>query len=417
MSQGTVSTGTTARRGLAVDGQLVLVLLMLAAGFLSIAVTQLTLGLALLMLLYRWFVRRQAPPLTGLEKTAALLAAWALVMVPFSSDVAQSALYYRRFYLFTAIWVTAGVASTEQRRTLLFWFLMAGALTTCLHDEVQQVSRTGGLFAQRMAGMFNSMTSGALLMLATLTAAGFLAAPGIGRRQRLAVALAMPPLVIGILMTMTRSVQMGLAAGVGALLLTIRPRIFGWFAAALAVLAVVFALEGGQLASHGMWKRVTPQYLLSGKDTNLRLEMWRGGWNMVRQHPVTGLGDRGLEEISPQYYTSAYDVYFGHLHSNIVHMAAIWGLPGMLLGQAFLFAGLWYLLRRWRVLVRQPGGPGATPAATGWVLGAIAVWAGFYVAGLTEWYFGDAEPMLIYLAILGAALGNSRQSESDRLPA
>lgn len=414
MSQGTISTGTAARRGPAVDGQLVLVLLMLTAGFLSIAVTQLTLGLALLMLLYRWIVRRQAPPLTGLEKTAALLAAWALVMVPFSSDVAQSALYYRRFYLFTAIWVTAGVANTEQRRTLLFWCLMAGALTTCLHDGVQQVARTGGLFAQRMAGMFNSMTSGALLMLATLTAAGFLAAPGIGRRHRLAVALALPPLVIGMLMTMTRSVQMGLAAGIGALLLTIRPRIFGWFAAALAVLAIVFAIEGGQLASHGMWKRVTPQYLLSGKDTNLRLEMWRGGWNMVRQHPVTGLGDRGLEAISPEYYTSAYGVYFGHLHSNIVHMAAIWGIPGMLLGQAFIFAGLWYLLRRWRVLLRQPGGPGTTPAAAGWVLGAIAVWAGFYVAGLTEWYFGDAEPMLIYLAVLGAALGSVRQPAADR---
>jgi hypothetical protein len=32
------------------------------------------------------------------------------------------------------------------------------------------------------------------------------------------------------------------------------------------------------------------------------------------------------------------------------------------------------------------------------------VWAGFYVAGFTEWYFGDAEPMLIFLAVIGAAL-------------
>ncbi|MBK7670714.1 MAG: hypothetical protein IPJ24_04850 [bacterium] len=38
------------------------------------------------------------------------------------------------------------------------------------------------------------------------------------------------------------------------------------------------------------------------------------------------------------------------------------------------------------------------------------MWMGFFVAGLTEWYFGDAEPMLIYLAVLGIALGGGHHA-------
>ncbi len=387
--------------------QLAFLLLMLTAGFLSIAVSQMALGLALLALLYRWVFRHQAPPWTGLEKSAALLAVWALVMVPFSSNVAQSALYYRRFYLFTPIWVAASCASTEKRRLLMLAFLMAGALVTCLHDQTQLLVRTGSLFQERMMGHFNAMTSGCMLMMAALTGAGFLVAPGTGRRLRWGLALALAPLLLGIVMVMTRSAQMGFIAGVGALLLVLRPRLFAGFAVALAVVATLVAFQGREHMTSGPWSRFNPQYLLSDKNTTLRLEMWRGGWSMVKRHPLTGVGDRGLEEISPQYYTSADGYYFGHLHSNIPHMAAIWGVPGLVLGQGFLFAGLWMLVKRWRALARQPGGAAATPAAAGWVLGAIAVWAGFWVAGLTDWYFGDAEPMLVYLAILGAALGGS----------
>ena len=57
----------------AANWQLVFLLLMLTSGYLSIAVSQITLALALLVMLYRWIFLKEAPPVTGLEKTAALL--------------------------------------------------------------------------------------------------------------------------------------------------------------------------------------------------------------------------------------------------------------------------------------------------------------------------------------------------------
>jgi len=392
-------------------------LIMLAAGYLSIAVSQIALGLALLVMLYRWVFLKEAPPVTGLEKTAALLAVWALVMIPFSTNFTQSLVFYRRFYLFTAIWVAASVASTERRRLLMLGFLLAGSLAISIYGQIHHAQLAGGFLSQRMTVIFNAMTSGALLMMAILVAAGFLIVPGLGRRLKMVIAAAVAPVILGLVMTMTRSAQLGLVAGLGIMLLLAKPRVFGMFVGLLLLTTAVLALFGENLMSERMWSRINPQYIMAGDNTSIRLEMWRGGLEFVKAHPVTGVGDRGLEEISPDYYTSKDGLYFGHLHSNIVHMAVIWGIPGLIFGQAFIWAGLWFLVKRWRALRRRTPGLPPLPAQAGWVLGAIGAWVSFYIAGFTEWYFGDAESMLIYLAILGCAFGTEdSESASGRPP-
>lgn len=396
----------------AADGQLGFLLIMLAAGYLSIAVSQIALGIALGFMLYRWFGRRERPPVTGLEKTAGLLFLWALIMIPFSTNQGQSLLFFRRFYLFAAIWVAASAATSERRRMLLACFLLGGAVAISFYGQIQHARLAGGFFSQRMDVIFNPMTSGALLVMAFMVAVGFLVAPGLSIRWKTGVGLAALPVLLGIVMTMTRSAQLGLLTGLAVVLLLVSRKWFGIFVVVLMVAVAVLALYGENLMSERMWGRITPQYVLGGENTSTRLDMWRGGWEMIKAHPLTGVGDRGLEEIAPDYYTSAMGLYFGHMHNNVIHMAVIWGIPGMLLGQAFVFAGLWCLVKRWRLLRRRKGGLGREPFAAGWVLGAIGAWVSFTIAGFTEWYFGDAESMLIYLAILGCALGPVAASAS-----
>ena len=395
---------------------MIFLLLTLLTGYLSIAVSQILLGLALATLLYRWSVLKQAPPATGLEKTAAVLAIWALLMIPFSTNIPQSALYYRRFFLFTAIWVAAGMATSERRRLLLLWSLLAGALAISIFGQITHLRLYGGLFNHRLGLAFNAMTGGALLMMAIQVAAGFVLVPGTGGRLKAWVTVAVLPTALGLAMTMTRSAQLGLYAGLGIMLLLARPKLFGIFLGLLTVAIAVLALFGDDLLPARMWGRIDPQYVISGSNTTDRLEMWRAGLEMVKDHPVVGVGDRGLAELGPDYYTSTDGRYYGHLHSNIVQMAVIWGLPGLVFGQAFLWAGLWFLVKRWRVLRRLEAGPGGLPVQKGWVLGGIGVWVSFYIAGLTEWYFGDAESMLIYLAILGCALGKDAERVSNQGP-
>lgn len=381
------------------------VLILMTAGYLSIAVSQIALGIGLLGSILGWILCRRAPVHTGLERPVLALAAWALVMIPFSTDPGWSAAYYKRFYLFTAIWVVASAAGTERRRLLLAWFLFAGAAVVSIVGIVHALRTTGGLFDIRMGQISNPMTSGAMLMMAVMLALGFLFTPGLGRRMKLAVGGVGLLLFLAFAMTMTRSAILGFVAGLGLMLLMRKPRLFGIFFATVLLMGVVVVTTGEHWLSERAWSRVNPEFIMEGKNTRERVEMWRGGLAMVEAHPVTGVGDMGLEEISKDYYVNSDDVYFGHMHNNFVHLAVIWGVPGLLLGIWFLVAPAWLLVRRWLRMKNEKDPRRAPPVLKGWVLGVVGAWAGFFVAGFTEWYLGDAETMLIYLALLGVALG------------
>lgn len=381
---------------------LALAAVMLTAANLSIAVSQLALALTLAVQLYRRFGRGEPLPGLGVGRWLLALALWAALMIPFSSDAGQSLVYYKRFYLFAALWVTAGAAVDGRRQWVLLGAVLTGAAAISVQGMLHVLRAGGSLFSMRVGEMSNPMTSGCLLMMSLLLAAGFLlTAPWRSRPFALVTAIALP-VAVGLVQTMTRSAWLGAAAGFAVMLLLTRPRLFGVFTAvAVVLLLAVPRLPVGTLPA-SLQERFDPAYFLAGNSTNQRVMMWNEGWAMVRRHPLTGVGDRDLREIGPDYYSHPDMNYYGHLHSNPVMLAAIWGVPGLVLGMGFLGLQLVLLLKRWRILVgnRTRRGP-----AAGWILAALGLWTGFFIAGLTEWYFGDAESMLLYLALTGVALG------------
>ncbi len=135
---------------------------------------------------------------------------------------------------------------------------------------------------------------------------------------------------------------------------------------------------------------------------------------MIKAHPLTGVGDHDLTAIAPQYYGDESTDYFGHLHNNQIMLGVIWGIPGLILGQLFVFVPLILLVKRWRNQWGTAAARRDSPALAAWVLGAVGVWTGFFVAGLTEWYLGDAEPMVLYLSIIGVALGRVAVANHDQ---
>lgn len=388
--------------------QLVFFLVLLAATNVSIAINQISLGLSLAILIARWGVRHERPPLTGVEASAALLALWALAMIPFSADPAQSMVYYRRFFLFSVLWIGSSLATTESRRFWMLTAMVTGAAGVSLYGEIQIAIQAGGLFTKRFLGATNPMTSAALLMMAVMVSLAFLWTRGIRRRWRVVLAVAVLPVALALMQTMTRSALLGGICGVGAMVLLVRPRLFLIFLVGILVLGGLLVGFGEDLVPDRLWQRIDPEDIISGRDTNPRLEMWRGGWQMIKAHPITGVGDCDLLAVAPQYYGDQETVYFGHLHNNLVMLGVIWGIPGFILAQIFTFVPLIILVRRWRQLAAAPDGPRGSPALAGWILGAVGVWASFYVAGFTEWYFGDAEPLVLYLAIIGVALGGNK---------
>lgn len=379
-------------------------LILLVVANISIAMSQIGLAVTLAGLLAAWRLGRP-PVTTGLEMPALLLAGWALAVIPFSHDPHQSVIFYRRFYLFAALWIGASaMGGSRQQRWALFCLLL-GAVAICLFGQIRVVIRTGGLFNVRMGDMSNPMTSGALLMMVLLVAAGQILVRGQSWRVRLPVALLAMPILMGLILTMTRSAWLGLVAGVTVILIVGRAG-RGLLATLAFVAAMVFLpnLVDGIFPDR-LSDRLQLSFFRSGRSTTERIEMWRGGMQMVQHSPVFGIGDCDLKDVAPLYYGDEETDYYGHLHSNPVMFAVIWGVPGFVLAWVFLLAQLWQLWKRWWSARPVSGrGPPADPIRRGWILGAIGVWFGFFIAGLTEWYFGDAESMLLYLAIIGIAL-------------
>ena len=78
-----------------------------------------------------------------------------------------------------------------------------------------------------------------------------------------------------------------------------------------------------------------------------RIQMLRVGWQMIRDHPLMGVGPGRVAELYTKYLSASDPVpaYHGHLHNNLVQLAAEFGVP-VTLAAALFVAVLFRELRR-----------------------------------------------------------------------
>jgi O-antigen ligase len=81
-----------------------------------------------------------------------------------------------------------------------------------------------------------------------------------------------------------------------------------------------------------------------------RLQMLRVGWRMIRQHPLGGVGPGRVEELYPHYLRAGETLpaYHGHLHNNVVQIAAQSGIPAAVAAMLFAICLAWELWKRQR---------------------------------------------------------------------
>jgi len=115
-----------------------------------------------------------------------------------------------------------------------------------------------------------------------------------------------------------------------------------------------------------------------------RLQMLRVGWKMIKERPITGVGPGRVEALYRTYLPPGEPIpaYHGHLHNNIIQLAAEFGIPVALvatltLGVLFLDLGKAYRAAKSRE---------ARFACRAGLLGLL----GFVMSGIFDYTYGHS---------------------------
>jgi O-antigen ligase len=130
-----------------------------------------------------------------------------------------------------------------------------------------------------------------------------------------------------------------------------------------------------------------------------RLQMMEVGWKMLRDHPLTGVGPGRVDKLYESYLGPGDPVpaYHGHLHNNILQLAAQFGI--LVTGAALLF--LVFAFRDLLQARKAATSPDSRFLSETAILGLI----GFFFAGLFEYTYGHSLGLImITFAALPALL-------------
>ena len=333
---------------------------------------------------------------------------WTLVALAFSPDPGFGLPSVRKMVV--VYWVLLIVYSSIRTIAEAKWLVLAwigvGTITAG-RGLVQYAADVAGAraahtdfyhfyIADRIRGfMSHWMTfSGQELFILLLVASFLLFAPDIKRWRGLWVPCAA---VVGIALVLSDTRSVWIAALVAGFYL-----LWEWRKWAAIAMPVVLGL-GLLIAPAAVQERARSLNQPRGQlDSNThRKIVWRTGWQMIKAHPIVGVGP---EEIRKKAVFDAYlpaDIHYPlpegnyqHLHNIYIHYAAECGVPAAL----FLTAALLIPLLDFRRALATLS-PGRSDRRF-LLQAAIASIIGTMVAGIMEKNLGDTEVLTMFLAIM-----------------
>lgn len=362
-------------------------LLFVAALPWAIAPISITAGICGLVTLLLWIGR---PP-RDRAPVALAVAGWfaaCVLAATFALDPGASWPRITKGLLPAVVIVTADLARRPGRLGRATAVLMVSAGLAALFGLALFVAHGANMAARARGAVGHYMTFGGQLLLVGSLAAGILIGTRTPRWK--AGAAALLALVLPALgATFTRSAWIGFAVSLATISAVRRPR---WTLPLLAVLALAVALAPAPYRARAL-SAFDPHH-----PANLqRTYMWQAGARMFREHPWTGVGLEDLKPVYDRYKVPGATERAGHLHSVPVQIAATMGLAGLLafvwLYGSFVNVALAGLARS----LRDEG------LEAGIRLGVLGALAGFLVAGLFEWNFGDEELLYLLFTLVGFA--------------
>jgi O-antigen ligase len=168
----------------------------------------------------------------------------------------------------------------------------------------------------------------------------------------------------------------------------------------LAVLPVLAALII-IVAPTGVTSRVYSIFDVNDPSNRDRVAMIYSGIEMVRDHPLTGVGPDMVKHVYPEYrQTWAVNPLNPHLHNVPMQIAAERGLPALIIWLVFIG----YVARDLFKRLSQSRHPSLAAAG-------LAAIAAMLSAGLFEYNFGDSEFLMLFLVLITLPYASDRSAD------
>ncbi len=317
----------------------------------------------------------------------------ALAAVVFSQDPRVSV--HELGGVLTLVLVPMTVTLLDVRRWDRLVVLLAVAATASSVVGLWQYLHGAADLGHRLRGLANHyMTFAGWTLIVVLVLIGD-AAFTRDRRRLLWTVPAVLLCVTALVLSLTRGVWIGLAAGLVLAAVLRKP-------AALLALPVVAGLLAVALPTP-VRARAVSIFDLDDPSNYDRLCMAEAGIEMLRDHPWFGVG-LGMVKPSYQWYrvADAPRSRVPHLHNNVLQIAAERGLAGLAAYLAILAVFFTHAINALRR---------AAPALEPPLASSLIAIFGITVAGMFEYNWGDAEiwiPTLVLLAVPFALVPGGR---------
>jgi O-antigen ligase len=346
--------------------------------FTSISASQIFLGLALLFWLYRLVIEKKWPTFPRFFWPLGAYALLSIVSSIRSVNPQISLVDSRELLLFLIVPITYMGIREENTLNKLNLALLLSALVSIFYSLI--TFKPG----ERAAGfMGHYMTQAGLLLLFVSIALGLFL---LGReKMRFFWGAALPPALLVLVLTLTRSAWIGVIVSVSVVLSIHKPKL-------LVLVPLLFGLIIF-VSPQTVRQRALSIFDLQSASNTERIEYIKAGVKIIKNFPLFGTGPDtvDMEFQLPKYGLSDSAKQNVHLHNNIIQIAAERGLPALLAWLAFLVFACLDLIK-----IIKNRDPAALPLASG----ALAALLALFAAGLFEYNFGDSEITTLFLYLL-----------------
>ena len=146
--------------------------------------------------------------------------------------------------------------------------------------------------------------------------------------------------------------------------------------------------------------------MFRGEDVTfgMRVALWKGGWKIFKDYPLTGCGFRCVDLVNSQYPDpTGYVARYRGMHNNLIQVAVDTGILGV---TAWL--GIWFYFFRFlyhKAITLEKN------ANERWViLGSAAAMLAFLAAGFFETNFYDSEVAMLLYFIMALPFSGSQNT-------